>query len=188
MSSAEQVVDTVEITESVELLRKGLEDALGHGILDLPARVVVVDGSNVAYAVHGPQSKPKVFGIISMRKKLLEHGFIPVCLIGATLKYHIDKPDLVRELIKQEILIEAPAGVSDDRFLIATVKEFDGFILTNDLFRDILPPQEIDWFIQRRIAYKFILKTPVLLFPPKTGKQEDDATPKDGKKTDKDAG
>ncbi|MFX1532827.1 MAG: hypothetical protein ACFFDI_01185 [Promethearchaeota archaeon] len=159
MSTNEETIQTAKV------LRRGTEEALKHGLLRLPARVVVVDGSNVAYAVQTSAGKPRIELILVIREKLLEYSFIPICLVSANLKYHINNPNLFQELLRQEIIIESPAGVSDDRFLIAVVREFDSLILTNDLFRDILAPHDIEWFIQRRIAFKFILNTPVLLFP-----------------------
>ena len=58
------------------------------------SNVVLVDGSNVAYAVEG--EPPRVANLIAIRDKLREEGLEPIIVADAALRHSIDNPKTVR--------------------------------------------------------------------------------------------
>lgn len=97
--------------------------------------VVVVDGSNVAYAVEGRGARLENIRVVC--RKLQEEGFRPVVLVDAKLRHEIDEPAEYEELVDKGMIRQAPAGTDADYFILSFAREFDARVLSNDRFRDL---------------------------------------------------
>jgi hypothetical protein len=96
--------------------------------------VVVVDGSNVAYAEEG--EGPKLASIQAVCAKLEEEGLRPLVLVDARLRHTIDDPDGYEEMVEAGQIRQAPAGTDADFFILSFARELDARIVSNDRFRD----------------------------------------------------
>jgi len=98
------------------------------------SNVVLVDGSNVAYAVEG--EPPRVANLIAIRDKLREEGLEPIIVADAALRHSIDDPKQYEHLIDEGQVRQAPAGTDADYFILAFARELNASIVSNDRFRD----------------------------------------------------
>jgi hypothetical protein len=98
------------------------------------SNVVLVDGSNVAYAVEG--ERPRVANIIAIRDKLRAEGFDPIIVADAALRHSIDDPERYEQLIDAGQVRQAPAGTDADYFILSFARELSASIVSNDRFRD----------------------------------------------------
>lgn len=96
--------------------------------------VVLVDGSNVAYATEG--EPPRVANIIAVRDKLREEGFEPIIVADAALRHSIDDPQRYERLVDEGQVRQAPAGTDADYFILSFARELNAGIVSNDRFRD----------------------------------------------------
>ena len=104
---------------------------------DVQGKVVVVDAANVAFDDATGQASIR-------RMKLLETaldatGCSQVIFIAdARLRHRLGPADLeqFKSMIEARELDQAPAGTSADEFVIDLAKRKDGFIVTNDRYRE----------------------------------------------------
>jgi hypothetical protein len=96
--------------------------------------VVVVDGSNVAYAEEG--GGPRLANILAMCAKLEEEGLRPVVLVDARLRHTIDEPKQYEAMVDAGRIRQAPAGTDADYFILSFARELDARVVSNDRFRD----------------------------------------------------
>lgn len=96
--------------------------------------VVVVDGSNVAYAVEGEGAR--LANILAMCAKLEEEGLRPLVLVDARLRHTIDDQAGYEEMVDTGRIRQAPAGTDADYFILSFARELDARVVSNDRFRD----------------------------------------------------
>jgi hypothetical protein len=97
-------------------------------------RVVIVDGSNVAYSTEG--QGPRVANLLAIRDKLLEDGLEPIIVADAALRHQIDDGRRYEELVDSGVVRQAPAGTDADYFILSFARELGAGIVSNDRFRD----------------------------------------------------
>ena len=97
--------------------------------------VVVVDGSNVAWAVEGMGARLENIRVVC--RKLQDEGFRPVVLVDAKLRHDIDEPEEYESLVDKGMIRQAPAGTDADYFILSFAREFEARVVSNDLFRDL---------------------------------------------------
>jgi hypothetical protein len=98
------------------------------------SNVVIVDGSNVAYATEG--QPPQVANILIVRDKLVEDGLEPIVVADAALRHQIDDPARYEQLVDGGLVRQAPAGTDADYFILSFARELNASIVSNDRFRD----------------------------------------------------
>jgi hypothetical protein len=101
---------------------------------DEASNVVLVDGSNVAYALEG--APPQVSNLIVVRNKLLEEGLEPIIVADAALRHQIDDAGRYERMIDDGFVRQAPAGTDADYFILSFARELNASVLSNDRFRD----------------------------------------------------
>ncbi len=101
------------------------------------SRELVVDGNNIAYYL-APDGKPKVRNLILAHRSLQNTGYIPIIVVSAALKYKIDRPEVLREMIETGHVIETARGQNDDLVIIKMARDRKLSIVTNDRFLDWL--------------------------------------------------
>lgn len=101
-------------------------------------RVVILDGSNVAYGKAGdPNKKPLIRNILTMVKFLIAKGFEDITVFtDASLKHRFTDFEFLPELEKLCKFRYTPAEKAADLFLITYVKQNHCLIISNDKFRD----------------------------------------------------
>jgi hypothetical protein len=97
-------------------------------------KVVIIDGSNVAYSVEGKQ--PCLHNIELVRDKLLEEGFEPIVVVDAALRHNVDDAPGYQHMVDNGTLRQAPAGTDADYFILSFARELEARIVSNDRFRD----------------------------------------------------
>ena len=98
--------------------------------------IAVIDGSNVA-RINAENSKGKLNYILQAQKSAWREGYFPVkIIIDASLRYHIDFPDKLDELVDQGIFYMSEAGTSADKILIDEAIARHAVLITNDRMND----------------------------------------------------
>ena len=126
--------------------------------------VIVVDGANVAYEELSKKGEPKVSNINAVRNALKEHGFTPIIIIDASLRFDIDDPDQMETLIDDQEFRQVPAETDADFFVLETADRYGALVVSNDRFepyRDRYP-----WIEERRVPV-MIINGKVELYQPK---------------------
>jgi hypothetical protein len=67
---------------------------------------------------------------------LTSRGLRPVFVISSALVHVIDKPDILKELMAQVEVVEAPRGTNDDLKIIHVALDRRADIVSNDRFLD----------------------------------------------------
>jgi hypothetical protein len=98
------------------------------------SKVVIVDGSNVAYSTEGDE--PHLENITLVCEKLQEEGYQPIVVVDAALRHHIDKRGEFEKLVEQGEIKQAPAGTDADYFILSFARELNAGVVSNDRFRD----------------------------------------------------
>lgn len=114
---------------------------------------ILVDGSNVARCKNGEVS---LECLELVRTKLLSEGYAPVIIVDANLRYLLtgDNRTKLESMLKDNTVIQSPAGVRADEALLKLSDEKGFRIVSNDLFREyrgIYP-----WIDKRRISFNII--------------------------------
>ncbi|MEM4455401.1 MAG: hypothetical protein QXH65_07570 [Thermofilaceae archaeon] len=125
--------------------------------------VVVIDGSNVAYAARDSLGRPRAKNILLAVNWARERGCTPLVVVDASLKHHIDDPATLSSLRARGILYEAPARTSADAFIISIAEKQGALILSNDTFKEYL--SEKPWIEKRRLAF-MIVGDEIFVIPP----------------------
>lgn len=128
-----------------------------------PSWLVVIDGSNVAYAARDSAGRPQAKNITLAIKWAEERGYTPLVVVDASLKHHIDNPYMLESLRARGVLYEAPARTSADAFIISIAEKHGAIILSNDTFKEYV--SEKPWVEKRRFAF-MIVGDEIFVVPP----------------------
>jgi hypothetical protein len=129
----------------------------------------VIDGANICwYGVNG-RTKSCLKNLILMLEELKSIGIKEdniLIFCDATLRHKIDQPNKYISLTRKKRIIETPAGIKTDEFILNyCLRHDDSLFISNDLFReyyDQLP--DLHWIIHRRLTY-LIIDEEVLIIP-----------------------
>lgn len=118
--------------------------------------VVVLDGANVARQKDGVTSIPKLAAAIeyfrssacaSSKFPIMCVAFVPNFWLNAKPaaagagprengNMHTDEWEMLRQLVEKDHVTLTPSQAHDDFYVIDYAVKYDGFIVTNDMFRD----------------------------------------------------
>ncbi|MEM1913402.1 MAG: hypothetical protein QW067_09705 [Thermofilaceae archaeon] len=149
----------------VEVPRPGAE----LGVFGVSGWVIVIDGSNVAYAARDSLGRPRARNILLAINWAREKGYTPLVVVDASLKHHIDDPFTLDSLRARGVLYEAPARTSADAFIISIAEKQGALILSNDTFKEYLG--EKPWIEKRRLAF-MIVGDEIFVVPPSEREQK----------------
>jgi len=149
----------------VEVPRPGAE----LGVSGVSGWVIVIDGSNVAYAARDSSGRPRARNILLAINWAREKGYTPLVVVDASLKHHIDDPFTLDSLRARGVLYEAPARTSADAFIISIAEKQGALILSNDTFKEYL--SEKPWIEKRRLAF-MIVGDEIFVVPPSEREQK----------------
>lgn len=117
----------------------------------------VIDGSNVAFEQRNSKNRPKLSNLILLIKSLKSLGINNLKIIcDRSLYYCIDDQDGLSQLKNNGLLIESPEGTESDIFILQYAFLKDGYIISNDKYRDFFSIFDQKWVENRRISFKII--------------------------------
>ena len=126
----------------------------------------VIDGANICGLSN---KKPIIEDLNLVLKKLNKMGtskerIIVIC--DASLRHTIDDPIEYKKLISQGIIVESPAGIKADKFILNyCLNNAACLIISNDLFREYYSQfPDTQWIKRHRIGVLKI-KNKILLVP-----------------------
>ena len=131
------------------------------------ARVVLVDGSNVAHSSEGEQ--PSLADIVAVCDKLRGEGYAPDVVVDAALRHQIDDRTGYERLVDAGHIRQAPAGTDADYFILSFARELDAAIVSNDRFRD---RQKVFPEAGRRLIRYMVVRGEVV-FERRTGRRDE---------------
>ncbi len=76
------------------------------------SKVVLVDGSNVAFSSEGERAVLK--NILTIRDRLVAEGFEPIVVVDAALRHKNDDEAGYERLVDEGVIKQAPAGTDAD--------------------------------------------------------------------------
>lgn len=123
----------------------------------------MIDGANVAWESQTPDRKPRVSNIVAAKRAVEDLGFVPIIIVDATLKHHVDDPNQLEGLFESATILQAPSGAVADYFLLRTAGERDAQIVSNDEFEQYR--DEFPWIKKRRVPYMIVSGTFHLYMP-----------------------
>lgn len=106
--------------------------------------MIVIDGSNVAFRHSVDKKEFSVKGLSICIEYFQKLGH-DVKAVVPEFRMRRDKttdPDTLKELESKGIVILTPSKSYDDRFVLNIAIEFDGVVISNDKFRDIINESE----------------------------------------------
>lgn len=117
-----------------------------------------IDGSNVAYNNSDKKdgSKPLAKYIRLVAEEAKEYNFSDIRIYNdANLEHLVQDIDVLVELKKEFKVEKVPGGTDADDFIIAFAKKNEGFIVTNDRFRDYIEshPDDKEFIRDHRISF-----------------------------------
>jgi len=123
-------------------------------------KVVIVDGNNIAYHL-SPHGKPQVSNLLNARNSLVNGGYRPIFIISAALIHSIDRPNILRSLMDEIDVVQAPRGINDDLKIIEIAQKRNADIVSNDRFLDWL--ERYPWVSSRLLKYRMTQSGLILL-------------------------
>jgi hypothetical protein len=120
--------------------------------------VYVIDGANICSVELNHRKQPMIQNLILVIDNLTSLGtsmksIVVIC--DASLRYKIDNQSKYSKLKNQRIILESPAGIKADKFILNyCLKHPNCLIVSNDLFREYyrqLPDSQ--WIKRHRIGF-----------------------------------
>ena len=119
---------------------------------------LVIDGANVAFENVLSEQKAKLLNLTLMEQYLELNGISDFLVLSdKSLRYKIDKQKKYCDLIKfDKRYFETPGGTQADHFILQNAYKCNGYIVSNDNYRDFYAIYEKDWIIEHRISFCII--------------------------------
>lgn len=117
----------------------------------------VIDGANIAYEAKTKDNKPKFSNLLMTIRKMDSFGinqYIIIC--DRSLYYRIDDKKNYKQYVQEKRIIETPEGTPADIFVLQLVHEKNGYIISNDQFKDFYAIFEKKWINEKRISFRII--------------------------------
>lgn len=141
--------------------------------------LIVLDCANIGwhYADHSKFSAQGVYLAITALRSLHDSdivAFLPAAYLhrarriqnqdGAYVEMDTDDWDQLHDLLRHNLLAIVPSGDSDDAYILEYARSHQGFVVSNDLFRDHIAGLEVTsmqlsmqlWLQENRCGYCFV--------------------------------
>ena len=125
--------------------------------IDLTECSFAIDGSNIAFEIRTSNNKPKFNNFIILLNYLERNeieNFKILC--DRSLSYCIDERKGYSKLVEEGIIIESPEGTKADIFILQYAFTNNGFIISNDKFKEFYTFFEKNWIEKKRISFRLI--------------------------------
>lgn len=116
-----------------------------------------IDGSNLAFEIRDSQNKPRFSNILKLQETLRKSDIFNYRIIcDRSLYYCIDEKSNYSKVIQKGLIIESPEGTTSDIFILQLAYEKNGYIISNDKFKDFYSIYDEAWIENYRISFKII--------------------------------
>lgn len=115
---------------------------------------IVIDGSNVAHEEETAEGKAKIESLLTAIEAVGKQYGRVVTIVDAALRYQIDDPGRLEDLLHSQTVHQAPADTPADYFVLRTADQLNADVLSNDKFRQY--HERWPWIEHRRIPYMVI--------------------------------
>ncbi|MFX1456607.1 MAG: hypothetical protein ACFFDB_14630 [Promethearchaeota archaeon] len=119
-------------------------------------RRLVVDITNLLHQDLDLQDRLKTRNIITIRDSLLSKGFDPFFIADASTLHNVDDKDQYRILEKNNVIIQAPARRTADKYVLKYAQKWNCPFLTNDMYKEYWNEFGKEWIFRNRMTYMFI--------------------------------
>jgi len=123
-------------------------------------RNLVIDGNNVAYYL-SYNGTPQANNIALADRSLRNAGYKPVAVVSAALKYKVEDPGILDDLVRRRKVLEARSGTNDDAMILRLANRKNADIVSNDRFLDWL--DRYPWIPDRLHRYRMTPSGLILL-------------------------
>jgi hypothetical protein len=130
------------------------------------SKVVLVDGSNVAFSSEGETGVLR--NIVTIRDRLVAEGFKPIVVVDAALRHKIDDEVGYERFVDEGLIKQAPAGTDADYFILSFAEELDASIVSNDRFKDRIK----QYPALRKRLIKYMIVQGEVVFEKRTGRRD----------------
>ncbi|MEJ2248666.1 MAG: tetratricopeptide repeat protein [Candidatus Lokiarchaeota archaeon] len=149
--------------KSINTLNNGIDSTLSKkikikdNIYEKDKVILSIDGANVIRSEEDDKGKAKLSNMKLLKKRLKFYGLSNYKIFcDSNLKYKIDNRDSYENMIKDGKVIETPAKTEADLFILKFAKDNNGFIISNDQFRDHYENFGKKWIESKRITFQFV--------------------------------
>ncbi|NPA85233.1 MAG: hypothetical protein GXO07_04415 [Crenarchaeota archaeon] len=135
-----------------------------HARVRVPHSVAVVDASNVV--LHGPKpnNKGRIENLLIVMDALKKRGFEVYAVADASLRYKVDKPEVLEKLLNKGKVLQTPAGTPADYFILSIAEREYGLIISNDVFKEWR--EQFPWVRDKYRVVKYLIAGNEVYFYP----------------------
>lgn len=129
----------------------------------------IIDGANICGMDINNRKKFRIKNLLMVIETLTTFGahkenIIVIC--DASLRHNIDDPSKYYRLKKQGIILESPAGIKADKFILNyCLSHRNCLIISNDLFREYYDQLPDAYWIKKHRIGVLKIKGEILLVP-----------------------
>jgi hypothetical protein len=118
-------------------------------------KLMIVDITNILNLDKQNSQELKVQNIIKVHRAIFSLGYKPVMIADASMRHHVDDRDLYKELVNNGTVIQSPAGIKADEYILEVAKSENSKFLTNDKFEEYWDEFGLDWIKKNRVTCLF---------------------------------
>ncbi|MEE9377878.1 MAG: hypothetical protein V3V33_07560 [Candidatus Lokiarchaeia archaeon] len=126
----------------------------------------LVDITNILNMDKDENNNIKVNNIPKVSDAVVSKGYTPKMIADASMRHRVDD-DIYAEMIEDKIIIQAPAAVKADEYILEVARVENCKFLTNDRFEEYWDEFGKDWIFNHRLTClffngKFIIRNKVI--------------------------
>jgi hypothetical protein len=122
---------------------------------DTSNKLMIVDITNILNLDKDQNHELKFKNILKVHRAVFSLGYEPVMIADASMRYHVDDKNLYEELINNGKIIQSPAGIKADEYILEVAKSENCKFLTNDKFEEYWDEFGLDWIKKNRVTCLF---------------------------------
>jgi len=117
--------------------------------------LLLVDITNILNMDKNKNHKIKVDNIQKVGDAVTSLEHVPRMIADASMRHNVDDADLYEELVDDGIVIQSPAGIKADEYILEIAKVEKCKFLTNDKFEEYWKEFGKDWIFNNRLTCLF---------------------------------
>ena len=152
--------------EFLDLSNLIVSSSLETKIQNEEKELLLVDITNILNMDKDEINNIKVDNIQKVSDAVVLKGYNPRMIADASMRHHLDDDDIYAEFIEDKIIIQAPAAVKADEYILEVARVESCKFLTNDRFEEYWDEFGKDWIFNNRLTClffngKFIIRNKV---------------------------
>ena len=117
---------------------------------------LIIDLTNILNLDKGEDKILKVENINKIRDATISLSYAPIMVADASMKYHLDNQEVYEDLNEHKFIIQSPAGVKADEYVLEIAKREKTKFLTNDKYEEYWEEFGKDWIFENRLTCIFV--------------------------------